>query len=57
MDLDRAVRVIGGSAVAAGLAFLGIMLLLGTPFQAGFLFAVGVIVGAASFSFIALALT
>lgn len=44
VDLDRAVRVIGGSAVAAGLAFLGIMLLLGTPFQAGFLFAVGVIV-------------
>jgi magnesium-transporting ATPase (P-type) len=43
-DLDRAVRVIGASAVTAGVVFFGVSLVLGMPARDGFLFAVGVIV-------------
>jgi potassium/sodium efflux P-type ATPase len=44
MQLNRAVRVIGGFAVVTGLAFFGVALALGTPARDGFLFSVGVIV-------------
>ncbi|HYU59014.1 MAG TPA: cation-transporting P-type ATPase [Actinomycetota bacterium] len=44
IQLNRAVRVIGGFAVATGLGFFGIALALGTPARDGFLFSVGVIV-------------
>jgi len=43
-DLDRAVKIIGACAVAAGIVFFGVSVLLGTPARDGFLFAVGVIV-------------
>jgi len=44
IDLGRAVRTIATLAVACGLAFFGLSVLLGTPWRDGFLFAVGVIV-------------
>ncbi len=43
-QLNRAVRVIAGFAVATGLTFFGVALGLGTPARDGFLFSVGVIV-------------
>jgi magnesium-transporting ATPase (P-type) len=43
-DLHRAVRVIGASALTAGVSFFGVSVLLGTPARDGFLFSVGVIV-------------
>jgi magnesium-transporting ATPase (P-type) len=44
LDLNRAVRTIAMLAVAAGVGFFGIALVLGTPARDGFLFGVGVIV-------------
>jgi magnesium-transporting ATPase (P-type) len=43
-DLDRAVKIIGACAIAAGVVFFGISLTLGTAPRDGFLFSVGVIV-------------
>jgi magnesium-transporting ATPase (P-type) len=43
-DLDRAVRIIAGAALAAGVVFFGLSALLGMPRRDGFLFSVGVIV-------------
>ena len=44
IDLHRAVRVIAGFALTAGVVFFGVSLLLGGPARDGFLFGVGVIV-------------
>jgi P-type Ca2+ transporter type 2C len=44
VELDRAVRVIGASAVGSGVAFFGVSLLRGERWSDGFLFSVGVIV-------------
>ena len=44
LDLHRAVRVIAGFALAAGVVFFAASLLLGAPAKDGFLFGVGVIV-------------
>ncbi|MGS0687040.1 cation-translocating P-type ATPase [Nakamurella sp. GG22] len=43
-QLNRVVTVIAGVALALGVTFFGITLLLGTPLNQGFLFAVGVTV-------------
>jgi len=43
-EIDRIVRTIASIAVAVGAAFFGVSLLLGSPAQDGFLFAVGVTV-------------
>ncbi len=43
-ELDHVVRVIATVAVACGLAFFGIAMLVGTPGTDGFLFAIGVTV-------------
>jgi magnesium-transporting ATPase (P-type) len=44
LDLDRAVRLIGGQAVLVGVVFFGVSIWLGMTASDGFLFAVGVIV-------------
>jgi P-type Ca2+ transporter type 2C len=44
MQLNQAVRVIAGFAIATGVVLFGVSLLLGEHWDAGFLFAVGVIV-------------
>jgi len=44
VQMNGAVRVIAGFAVAAGVVFFGISVALGTPARDGFLFSVGVIV-------------
>lgn len=43
-ELDRVSRIIAAVAIAVGVGFFSIALLLGTPASAGFLFAVGVTV-------------
>ncbi|MGE5695611.1 MAG: cation-translocating P-type ATPase [Candidatus Sericytochromatia bacterium] len=43
-ELDRLSRMIAAVAIAVGVAFFSVALLLGTPASAGFLFAVGVVV-------------
>ncbi|MGZ8688686.1 MAG: cation-translocating P-type ATPase, partial [Gaiellaceae bacterium] len=44
VEMNRAVRLIAGFAVVAGVVFFGISVALGTPARDGFLFSVGVIV-------------
>ncbi len=44
IELNRAVQVIAAFAVASGVAFFGVALLLGERWSAGFLFSIGVIV-------------
>ena len=44
LELDRVSRIIAAVAIAVGVAFFSIALLLGTPASNGFLFAVGVTV-------------
>ena len=44
VQMNRAVRLIAGFAVTAGVVFFGISFALGTPARDGFLFSVGVIV-------------
>lgn len=43
-ELDRVVRTVAGIAVGVGVAFFALSLLLGTPANDGFLFAIGVTV-------------